>query len=195
MKDKKIIVVGDSNRLTDIATVAGIIANLGIPRVVSMESKPEGILDIIKVLDPILYKSCAPVEIITEDIKRLAKGMLFTLQHIIGDPQRTPIGLSAPQVGELIQVFVINHPNITLTAINPRVTKVSDNEHSSYECCLSIPGKVYVVKRPKIVKFKCLDMEGKERTYKFHDLLAAAALHEIEHLSGITLENTGRVIA
>lgn len=213
MEDKKkILIVGDGKQLSDISRRLADIPDVisGDIRVSStpLEAKTGGItikgecrvigerrmLDIFIVPSPILYKSSAPVASITDEIKKLTENMLFTLQHTIGDPKLTSIGLAAPQVGQLLQIFIINHPNINLIAINPQIVRVSKQEHTSYESCLSIPGKMYIVKRPKVVKFKCLDIESREHTYKFHDLLAAAVIHEMEHLNGITLEYTGREV-
>ncbi|MBU1067009.1 peptide deformylase, partial [Patescibacteria group bacterium] len=54
-----------------------------------------------------------------------------------------------------------------------------------YEACLSLPGRMFVVERPKLVKFHFTTLGGEERTWKVHDQLAQAVMHEMEHLRGI----------
>jgi len=137
--------------------------------------------------DPRLRKVCARVEKIDSYVRALAKEMLNYVQvytHMVGEQELKSLGLAAPQFGELLQLFVISTPALSITAINPRLTKTAGSR-KLYEACLSLPGRMFVVERPKLVKFKGLTLGGEERTWKVHDQLAQVVMHEMEHLRGI----------
>jgi peptide deformylase len=53
------------------------------------------------------------------------------------------------------------------------------------EGCLSIPGKWGITRRPKHVRVRAQDRNGKFFEYEGEDLLATASCHEIDHLDGI----------
>jgi peptide deformylase len=72
--------------------------------------------------------------------------------------------------------------------INPRLIKTVGS-HRLDERCLSLPGRAFIVERPKVVKFKGLTLDGQERSIKLHDTLAQCVMHEMEHLQGILVDN------
>ena len=59
------------------------------------------ILNIVKVGDPVLRKTCRPIDNISGRIKRLAEDMVDTLHKAEG------AGLAAPQVGVLRRMVVV----------------------------------------------------------------------------------------
>ena len=142
---------------------------------------------LLTVPDPRLRKMCKEITTIDGYIKELVQEM----QKFI---RERGVGLAAPQFGELINVFVLNYHGIELALINARVTRAV-GEHVVFEQCLSIPGRNFFVKRPKIVKVKGLDINGQERSIKGRDFLAQVLIHEVEHCRGILLEDVGRLIA
>ncbi len=141
--------------------------------------------------DPRLRKICKEVTDIDAGIKSLVKELLEMIADRNNNPEKYEtgaVGIAAPQVGELIQLFVIDTPSFSLTLINPRITKTAGS-HRVYESCLSLPGRMFLVERPKVVKVKGMDIDGNQRTVKVHDFLAQAVIHEIHHLRGILLDN------
>lgn len=141
--------------------------------------------------DPRLRKMCAEVTKFDSHLEKLAQEMMkfvSSYKYELGGAEYVPLGLAAPQMGELIQLFILYTPAYSLAICNPRITKVA-HPHKVYESCLSLPGRLFVVERPKIVKFKGLGLDGVEKTVKLHDDLAQAAVHEMEHLRGILLDN------
>lgn len=140
--------------------------------------------------DPRLRKACAEVTNIDRKITSLADELLSVIRHIRNNPDNFPqqaIGIAAPQVGELLQLFVIDMPAYSLTMVNPLITKTAGS-HRVVETCLSLPGRYFLLERPKVVKIKGLDLEGRERSIKLHDVLAQALIHEVEHLKGIMVD-------
>lgn len=67
--------------------------------------------------------------------------------------------------------------------INPEIVE-SDGVQYEIEGCLSLPGKSGVTVRPKTVKVRAQNREGKWCLYKGEDLKARAFCHEIDHLDG-----------
>jgi len=106
------------------------------------------------------------------------------------------IGLAANQVELDAQIFVmrpLNHPEIKkpFAIINPIILEVSEETENAPEGCLSYPGLVLNVRRPKKLVAQFLDLDGKECILEFSNVDARCFLHEFDHLNGI--EFTDRV--
>ena len=96
------------------------------------------------------------------------------------------IGLSAPQVGVLKRVVVMDcSPDQTRPRvyINPEILTKSGNV-SSFEGCLSIPGFVAQVSRAANIRVEAMtcDLEPFKETLKEKE--AICLQHEIDHLDG-----------
>ena len=133
--------------------------------------------------NPELKKKSAPVTIITDSIRELARDMAETMYDAPG------IGLAAPQIGAHQRIIVIDlsardEPNDLIVAINPIIIH-AEGEVYEEEGCLSVPDYAANVRRHARVIVKALDLEGVEQTWKADDLLAIAFQHEIDHLDGI----------
>lgn len=130
--------------------------------------------------DEILTKKSKEVKEITPKIKELIGDMLDTMYAHEG------VGLAAPQVGILKRIVVIDvseEGNDPIVLINPEVISTSGEQMGS-EGCLSVPGKVGMVKRPNVVKVRALDENMEEFEIEGEELLARALLHETDHLDG-----------
>ena len=103
------------------------------------------------------------------------------------------IGLSANQVGLNARIFVMKphllEDNTPLTVINPSIDKVSVNQETMPEGCLSHPDLFLKVTRPKGLVVKFLDIQQKECIMELYDLDARCFLHEYDHLAGIEFTN------
>ncbi len=132
--------------------------------------------------NPELKKKSAPVTIITDKIRELARDMAETMYDAPG------VGLAAPQIGVHQRVIVIDvspkdeQPNL-IVAINPEIVH-AEGESYDEEGCLSVPRYAANVRRHAKVVVKALDLEGEEVTYQADGLLAIAFQHEIDHLNG-----------
>ena len=124
--------------------------------------------------DAILEKKTKAVKEMTDRLKELISDMFDTMYDANG------VGLAAPQVGILKQIFVVDiGDGKQYVAINPEITVVGE------EGCLSVPGKEGVVTRPMHIKVKALDQNMKEYTLDASGFLARAFSHENDHLQGI----------
>lgn len=128
--------------------------------------------------DPTLRQISRPVERITPRIQQLLDDMLETMRAADG------VGLAAPQVGVLRRLVVVEvEEGKPIFLINPEITYTS-GEQEGTEGCLSVPGRVGVVRRPQKVTVKATGRDGKPLEITGTDLLARAFCHEIDHLDG-----------
>ena len=134
--------------------------------------------------DPRLKKTCARVNGITPELRRLADDMLQTMYEAPG------IGLAAPQVGELKRLIVMDcmkEPDAQprpVVLVNPEIVWSSDQRETRDEGCLSIPEQYAEVERPAEVRVRWQDIDGRHQEEKFDDLWARCVQHEIDHLNG-----------
>ena len=123
-------------------------------------------LQIRKVGDECLRKTCRPVDAITPRVLTLLDDMVATMRAANG------VGLAAPQVGILRRIVVIEvEPGEVLELINPKIVAFS-GEQDGQEGCLSVPGRWGMVKRPMHVTVRALNRKGEEVEITGHELLA-----------------------
>ncbi len=135
-------------------------------------------LQIRKLGDEALRKSCRPVDAITPRVLTLLDDMLETMRAANG------VGLAAPQVGILRRIVVIEvEPGEVYELINPKIIAFS-GEQEGQEGCLSVPGQWGIVKRPMNVTVRALNRHGETVEITGQDLLARCFCHELDHLDG-----------
>ncbi len=135
-----------------------------------------------KVGDEILRKKSRVVETVDERIVELLNDMYDTLKA-----SDDGIGLAAPQIGVLKRLVVIDlteEDGEVYKLVNPVIIK-SKGEQVCREGCLSVPGVLGDVVRPKEVVVEALNEKGEKIKIKAKDLLAIVLCHEIDHLDGI----------
>ena len=146
-----------------------------------------GLEDIVLAPNECLKTECAPIDKIDGKVRQLAKRMLKDMYAADG------CGLAAPQVGELVQLVVIDvdygagkkNPYVL---INPKVVVADGEERENGEGCLSFPGITVPVSRPTHVVVQALNLDGDLMQYEARDnLLAMCLQHEIDHLHGVTM--------
>jgi peptide deformylase len=133
--------------------------------------------------DPELKKKSAPVTIINDSVRQLARDMAETMYDAPG------VGLAAPQIGVHQRVIVIDiagsdEPPALIAAINPVIVH-AEGETFEEEGCLSVPKYAANVRRHAKIVVKGLNLDGDETTWRADGLLAVAFQHEIDHLDGI----------
>jgi len=133
------------------------------------------------IADNVLYKPSKLVENFDSQLRDLVRDMYDTMYDANG------VGLAAVQIGVLKRVLVIDLEKsgfIRGTFVNPEVIEMSDELIDSEEGCLSVPGLVSNLLRPKSVKIKYFNVFGEPQELYAQDLLARAILHEMDHLDG-----------
>lgn len=130
--------------------------------------------------DSILEKKTKPVKEMTEHLQELISDMFETMYDANG------VGLAAPQVGILKQIFVVDiGDGNRYVAINPEIRTLGEEVQTGEEGCLSVPGKEGIVTRPMKIEVKALDQNMQEYTLEASGFLARAFSHENDHLNGI----------
>lgn len=149
------------------------------------------ILPIVKYPKKILTEKSLKVDKITSEIKDLVHKMVYTMYAENG------LGISAVQVGELLNIIVISPIAIAkdentppLVLINPEVLDISKEKEILNEGCLSFPNLFIKVKRSKSITIKYLGLDSTEYMLTANGLLGQVIQHELEHLNGkLFIEN------
>ena len=157
-------------------------------------------LQIVQAGDPVLRRQgrqLSKEEIASDSIQQLIELMREAMREAPG------VGLAAPQIGESIQLAVIEDRAEYLAdlsadqlaryqraavpfhvIINPKLTVVGDASAEFFEGCLSVEGFSAVVDRALDVRVECLNERGEEITINAHGWYARILQHEIDHLNG-----------
>ncbi len=150
------------------------------------------LLTIKNCLDPVLRKTCLPVENIDGELVTVAGNMVETIRAAPG------VGLAANQIGLPRRMFVINigvgtDKENLIAVINPEITAMEGSALGE-EGCLSIPDVVAEVNRASQIEIKGYDLDGNEIREEAHGYLARAFQHEMDHLNGILFwDNLGKM--
>lgn len=138
--------------------------------------------------DPVLRQQAAKIAPHT-DVTALVAAMFATMDQAGG------VGLAAPQIGQSIRLFVVDYnPFVAEGAqssqhrkvyINPALDLDYTEELQYYdEGCLSIPGVLVQVPRPKRLVVRFYDSNWKQQQEELVDMPARVIQHEYDHLNG-----------
>lgn len=142
------------------------------------------LLDIVTYPDPRLKERCAPVEAITDEIRRLASDMTETMYAAPG------VGLAAPQVGRSLRLLVMD-PGVQegerrpRVLVNPVLEPLGEVIVSEQEGCLSVPLNYRAdVPRWSRVRLRATDLDGAVIDEELEGFAAVVVQHEVDHLDG-----------
>jgi len=155
-------------------------------------------LSILQYADPILRAKGKRVEKIDHRIRELAQNMIETMHDANG------VGLAAPQIGESLQLTVLDvsqvedrpstmkvngndldpHSAMPLVLINPQIDLGSETEMGT-EGCLSFPEITGEIERAKSITVRAQNLDGEPIELETTGFLARAIQHEVDHLNGI----------
>lgn len=158
-------------------------------------------IEVVQVGDPVLRQRARALsldELASPRIQKLIVDMRETMRAAPG------VGLAAPQIGESIQLVVIEDPPEyqakwsaeELAArerdsvpfhvlVNPKLTVRSDEVVSSFEGCLSFEGFSMIVPRARKVRVEALDENGQRVVKVATGWYARILQHEVDHLYGV----------
>ena len=157
-------------------------------------------LKIVQAGDPILRKSSRPLttdEIRSASVQYLIELMRDTMREAPG------VGLAAPQIGESIQLAVIEDRTEYIQGlpkdevserkrsaidfhviINPTISISGDSSAEFFEGCLSLAGFAGMVRRSLKITVECLNERAEPTTIQADGWYARILQHEIDHLNG-----------
>lgn len=167
---------------------------------VCTEQENQMILKIVQAGDPVLRRTgrtLTPEEIKSSSIQQLIESMRDTMRDAPG------VGLAAPQIGESLQLAVIEDRTEYIkdvsadqlkerqrgaidfhVIINPQISFVNESTAEFFEGCLSVAGFGALVRRALSVRVECLNEQAKPMTIDAHGWYARILQHEIDHLNG-----------
>ena len=137
-------------------------------------------LKIIHWPDPRLVAMSKPVQIFDEALTALAARMLELMREHRG------VGLAAPQVGQNIRLFVMNHsgqPGDDRIYVNPMLSD-ADGEEEGEEGCLSLPEIYARINRARQVRMSAKNLAGDAVEETADGYVARVWQHEFDHLNG-----------
>jgi len=157
-------------------------------------------LAIVQAGDPVLRRptrTLRPNEIRSREIRELIDQMKEIMHAAPG------VGLAAPQIGQGIQLAVIeDRPEYTRdwtpqqladrerkpvpfhVIINPKISMLAEDRVEFFEGCLSLSNLMALVPRAKTVRVDCLDEKGEPKVIEASGWYARILQHEIDHLGG-----------
>jgi peptide deformylase len=127
--------------------------------------------------DPRLRLKGEPVDSFGKYLHELLDDLTHTMRAAPG------VGLAAPQLGEALQVCVIEVEGQLHELVN-RVIVRAAGEDNDLEGCLSLPGYVAYVTRNEKVWLEAQNRHGRRIKSVGTGLLARAMQHELDHLKG-----------
>ncbi len=157
-------------------------------------------LKIMNVGEPVLRETARALtreEVLSPSVQSLIEYMRETVRDAPG------VGLAAPQVGEPLQVAVIEdkaeyHKTLSEAElrergrrevpfhviVNPVLELLTESDAIFFEGCLSLPGFTALVARAREVRVHCLDHRGETQVIEATGWYARILQHEIDHLKG-----------
>ncbi len=155
-------------------------------------------LPIVRYGDPILRAKGKRIAEVDAHVRELAASMIETMQLANG------IGLAAQQVGEALQLTVIDvseaedqestmklngaevdpKSSMPLMLLNPEL-RLNEETDLAIEGCLSFPEITAEIRRAISVVVRAQTLEGAPVEIEASGLLARALQHEVDHLNGI----------
>lgn len=156
-------------------------------------------LRIVHYNEPVLHRKGVKIERFDSTLAHLADDMIKSMHDAAG------IGLAAQQVGEAIQLCVIDLRDteidfqwefdgarpplelfMPLALVNPEITVTPGTEQTVYEeGCLSFPKIRGDVKRPDEITVEFKDQYGVPHILTCNGLLSRCVQHEVDHLNGV----------
>jgi peptide deformylase len=156
-------------------------------------------LSILQYGDPVLRAKGERIRQLPDSrVRELVQNMIETMHAANG------VGLAAPQVGESLQLTVLDVSQVEdrpttmklngtsvdpktvmpLVLVNPQIDLGSETE-TGLEGCLSFPEITGDIERAKSVTTRAQNLDGEPIEIEATGFLARAIQHEVDHLNGI----------
>lgn len=137
--------------------------------------------------DPLLRQVSAPVDVGDPSLPAHVADLAATLADFRA---RAGFGraISAPQIGILKRLIVMNLGEGAVALVNPKVVARGAGRQMVWDDCLSVPGKLVLVERSDRISMRYVDVAGE--TVDWSDLspgLSELMEHECDHLDGVLM--------
>ena len=131
--------------------------------------------------DKRLRSAAVPVSEITDEIRAIWDDMIETMDAMPG------VGLAATQIGEMVQLAVVDASKTRdkrIRLANPSVLDASAVMNTHEEASPNLPGVSAKISRPRGVTVRYMDENGVYTRRDFVGLEATSVQHQIDHLAG-----------
>ena len=156
---------------------------------------------ILQKTEPLLRKKS--LEVSVKDIASVKVQKIISAMKKSLTSQDDGVAIAAPQIGELLRIFVVSHKVFAMEKndgdlkkyedmvfINPKITKLSKATKMMDEGCLSVRYLYGKVKRFQKAMVEAYNENGKRFTKGGSGILAQIFQHEIDHLNGVLFIDT-----
>lgn len=142
--------------------------------------------------NPVLRTPSAPVELTDSELDQDIADLAETLRDF---RERAGFGraISAPQVGIMKRLVVMNLGAGPVPLINPSIESRSVDTQMVWDDCLSVPGRLVHVERSSTISLRYRDYADDEVDWR--DLppdLSELLQHECDHLDGILMTDRAK---
>jgi peptide deformylase len=145
---------------------------------------------VLRMGHPMLRQVATPVTAFgTAELRALVADMDDTMRALDG------AGLAAPQIGVPLRVVIFEvsrnprYPDAEdvpyTVLVNPMLEPLGDEKEDGWEGCLSVPGMRGLVPRYRRLRYRGLDVEGREIDRAVGGFHARVVQHEVDHLDGV----------
>jgi peptide deformylase len=137
-------------------------------------------LSLVPVTNPVLKTPCEAFDFNNPQVEPLEFA-----QALIGKVHEfNALGLAANQVGYNFRAFAMRGYPENFVCFNPKVVSESEEQIVLEESCLSWPGLIIKIKRPRTIRVRFSSPTGDVQTKRFEGISARCFLHELDHLDG-----------
>ncbi len=156
---------------------------------------------ILQKTEPLLRKKS--LEVSVKDIASVKVQKIISAMKKSLTSQDDGVAIAAPQIGELLRIFVVSHKVFAMEKndgdlkkyedmvfINPKILKLSKSTKMMDEGCLSVRYLYGKVKRSQKAMVEAYNENGKRFTKGGSGILAQIFQHEIDHLNGVLFIDT-----
>ena len=134
---------------------------------------------IVRYPDRRLALSAQPVTVFDGSLRELVQDLTETMHAAPG------IGITAPHIGTLLRVVVLDGADGVRTYVNPEIVWASSETIMHREGSVSMPGVNDEISRHASVRISYRDVDGDPQTEDSEGLRAVCHQHEIDQLNGV----------
>lgn len=137
-------------------------------------------MQLVKPTDPILLTKTEKFDFLAPPFDPIE----FSKEFIKFMYDSKGIGLAANQVGVPYSIFCMRGDPENFVCFNPRIVDTSEETISLEEGCLTYPGFIVNISRPRHIKVRFQTPNGDTMTKSFTGMTARIFQHEFDHLQG-----------
>ena len=141
------------------------------------------LLSLVYAPNPIFKQKAEVVTVVDDTIRQLVADLFETMAF------EQAVGMGANMVGVLKRVAVVdlneNGVSAPMAFINPEIVWQSDEMQEHEEASLCFVGISAKIMRPKAIRMRYLDRDGKPQEIEAEGFLSSVIQHEVDYLNGI----------